>query len=436
MSEAGNDAPEDGEVDTPVLWRAVMERNLRKVTRLLSAPPGSTAASSFNINETGGVHGGSALHTAVQRKDRGMIDLLLGAAGIDVNAKDDLEEPPLFETVTGRCTLQDLDIVEKLLQHGALAGATNIDGSNILHVAASESNVAVLEFFVTRRLGLDVSVRNHSLRTPLHFTSRLDIARLLVDAGADVNAQTEDGDTPLHAAAPCETTEVEMIKFLLANGADVNAPNFYGCTALYLTSIPSTFVVLVDAGASVYVRNADGYTVLHGLVLANAAPDLIVLVLDRGVGVNIKTNDGLTALHCACDPECSFELALVLLQAGALCNEPSNDGWTPLHTACQYGMEHLAMTLLHWGADPFARTNDGKTPADVAILGFDGKTHHDLSNAVTIQSDMRARLLAFGMAGQQRLGSESTAAVLLGVQDIFRMVVDPDYLTKKLVIEL
>ena len=94
------------------------------------------------------------------------------------------------------------------------------------------------------------------------------------------------------------------------------------------------------------------------------------------------------------------------------------------------------MTLMQWGADPFARTNAGHTAADMAIFGDGGDPYHDLANAVELEAGRMERLLAFGMAGQQRLGSESEAAGLFGVQEIFRMVVEPDYLDKKPVVEL
>ncbi len=115
---------------------------------------------------------------------------------------------------------------------------------------------------------------------------------MLVDAGADVNAQTEDGDTPLHAAAPCETTEVEMIKFLLANGADVNAKNITGCTPLYFAKDIPMFSILLDAGACINAQANNGNTVLPRVVYGKDDFILFVLLFEWGVDVNIKNDQG------------------------------------------------------------------------------------------------------------------------------------------------
>ena len=67
-------------------------------------------------------------------------------------------------------------------------------------------------------------VNSHSLddaSTPLHLTSReghVEVARMLVERGADVSAQAEDGSTPLHSAS-CRN-HVEVARMLVEHGAD------------------------------------------------------------------------------------------------------------------------------------------------------------------------------------------------------------------------
>ena len=64
--------------------------------------------------------------------------------------------------------------------------------------------------------------------------NRLDLARLFLQLGADVNAVDKVGYTPLLLAASIDFGDTGMIELLLAAGADINARNPAGRTALDL----------------------------------------------------------------------------------------------------------------------------------------------------------------------------------------------------------
>ncbi len=72
-------------------------------------------------------------------------------------------------------------------------------------------------------------------RTALHLAAvqdLADIAKWLIEAGADVNAADAEGDTPLHLAV--FTGHDKVARLLLANGALVNAKNKRGQTPLHV----------------------------------------------------------------------------------------------------------------------------------------------------------------------------------------------------------
>ncbi len=81
--------------------------------------------------------------------------------------------------------------------------------------------------------GADVDVKGGWMGgTPLHYAvgeGRNEIAKLLIAKGADVNANTNDGVTPLHFA-----TTKEIAELLIAEGANVNAKDERGKTPLDL----------------------------------------------------------------------------------------------------------------------------------------------------------------------------------------------------------
>ncbi len=56
-----------------------------------------------------------------------------------------------------------------------------------------------------------------------------EMAKILIDAGADINFQNNDGSTALHTAA--FFCRPEIVKMLLAKGADKTIKNKYGATA-------------------------------------------------------------------------------------------------------------------------------------------------------------------------------------------------------------
>jgi uncharacterized protein len=115
-----------------------------------------------------------------------------------------------------------LERVRELLEDDpALATALSPDGFTPLHLAAFFGHPEIARLLLERGADANAVARNPMRVTPLHSAAaarQIEIAELLVDHGADVNAAQERGFTPLHAAA--QNGDIGLARLLLGRGAD------------------------------------------------------------------------------------------------------------------------------------------------------------------------------------------------------------------------
>ena len=117
------------------------------------------------------------------------------------------------------------------------ANSRGYDGYPALHLSVAINNKGMVELLL--EAGGDVEIRNKSDNqgteggTPLHaaaFWARDEIAKLLIEHGANVDARGAGQSTPLHSAA--RMTNVRMARLLLENGAIIDAKDSDGQTPL------------------------------------------------------------------------------------------------------------------------------------------------------------------------------------------------------------
>jgi ankyrin repeat protein len=82
--------------------------------------------------------------------------------------------------------------------------------------------------------------------------------RLLAQAGANVNARDNEGNSPLH-----ETFLTDVEEELLKLGADVNARNKDGETPIFTTVDNDAIPLFIEHGADLTIRNNKGKTVIE-----------------------------------------------------------------------------------------------------------------------------------------------------------------------------
>ena len=207
------------------------------------------------------------------------------------------------------------------------------------------------------------------LRTVMGSPNNTDdvIDFLVNEAGADVKARNDHGDTLLHEAVLWDSLEAAVT--LLRHGADVEAVNDKGDIPLLVATgfgKQSVFETLAEAGANIHHRNSCGLSLLDMTAIAGNLETLGALVR-RKVDVRAIGPTGFSSLHWATmkNKEAAID---ALIAAGADVNAKSAvGGQTPLHRAviCGGGPEIIAALFRH-GADDGVLDETGYPPLHLA----------------------------------------------------------------------
>ena len=166
---------------------------------------------------------------------------------------------------------------------------------------------------------------------------------LLIQHGADPNAEDRNGKTPLFYVGYSEG-HLETARLLIENGANVNSKMY-----------------------------KNGQSLLHDAV-ENGLLEKIKFLIENGADLQAKDYRESTPLHRACcDAQNKFreKEAKLLIQLGADLNAKDMSGRTPLHIACWEGRTDVIRFLLSHGNDASVKTmsNRYETPLELASKG-------------------------------------------------------------------
>ena len=298
--------------------------------------------------------GATALHWAAHRNDLDAATLLI-KAGADVNAANALGATPLWlAAINGSAPM-----VERLLESGGDPNVSLKMGETPLMTAARSGDLQTVERLL--EYGADVNAAEHERgQTALMWAvaqQHGDVARLLIESDADLHARTNvwyqlentagntnpsgnfrmahGGSTPLLFVA--RNGDLETARVLVDAGADVQDTEASGASALVIAAHSAhepLAIYLLEQGADPNTARA-GYTALHAAVLRSQV-QLVEALLEHGADLNAVVEHGTPGRRFS-----------------RLQHPLSADWHGRIWLAAKYGEVEILRTLAEHGADPF-----------------------------------------------------------------------------------
>ena len=290
------------------------------------------------------IAGDAQLAVAIKSGQRAAaLEMIAKKAG-DVNAAEADGSTPLLWAAT----LNDADLVARLLKAGASPKVRNQLGSTPLAEAAFNSNTEMIKALLDA--GADPNAPGADGQTPLMIIARtpnVAAAKLLLDKGADPNVhEAQRGQTALMWAAA--SSQGPMMRELLAHGAEVDAK-----------SATDLMTPLVSSEPRAQPRPPGGMTPLL-FASREGCMDCVKALIEKGAKLDLPDPEGVTPLISAVF-NTHFDVAKYLIEKGANIDRWDWWGRCSLYLAVDYN------TLPH-GGRPDQPSLDETLPIDIVRI--------------------------------------------------------------------
>lgn len=256
-----------------------------------------------------------------------------------------------------------IDYLKFLLQNGFdVNEKSKKDGATPLMKAAYSGHIEIVKFLLQNQAKIDE--RNDEGQTALFYACDMgnkEIVQILLQSLADINIKNRFGSTALIKAINYHSTSLEIVKMLIQAGADVNASGNYALYSACLYSSEEMIYTLLQAGAK--INNASSKNIILADCIEEKRDKAIRILINKKTEISILENDIQTQLIIAAYNN-DVQSTKRLINQGADINKTNIDGLTPLMLACANNSKDVFNYLLENGASVSI-----ESPLDYGLYG-------------------------------------------------------------------
>lgn len=309
----------------------------------------------------------------------------------DPNERDRFQRTKLMNAVLKG----DLPKAKELIAQGADVKLVDEDKMSALCYAADRKRNAAEFVKILLDAGADPNHADRWSNTPLSRTLDPEVTALLAAKGANVNALVGRGKTQLFRAV--DENRADLAKVLLENGADINAFGNYGITPLCLAAGDEEKLplaeLLISKGADVNARKDEKKWTPLARALYEGNIAAAKLLIEHGADVNLTVDGNWPVMFALAVSNEKLELTKLLLQKGAKLDVTNRKGETPFMV--RSGKKCATPEELQWmisqGAVPGGTNKDGRSALFYAAKAHNADTVKFLASLGIYDLNARAK---------------------------------------------
>lgn len=244
-----------------------------------------------------------------------------------------------------------LQVCDSLLTHKAFINSKSRNGRTALHLAALNGYVHLVKFLIKDHNAV-IDILTLKKQTPLHLAAgagQIEVCKLLLELGANIDATDEQGQKPIHAAAQNNFSEVAKL-FLQQHPSLVMATTKDGNTCAHIAAAQGSVTVIeelmkFDKQGVISARNKLTDATPLQIAAEGGHAEVVKALVRAGASVTDENKTGFTAVHLAAQNG-HGQVLEVLRHSNTLRVTSKKLGVTPLHVAAYFGQADTVRELL------------------------------------------------------------------------------------------